>query len=83
MGWFENQIQDRRDADQTLLEESFLRIAGVVMGEKDAQRIGDARIITKSATDEILKYYHYKPSELPESITDPMSSWTTACVPTA
>ena len=71
MGWFENQIQDRREADQQLLEESFLRIAGVVMGEKDAQRIGDARIITKSAIDEILKYYHYKPSELPESITDP------------
>ena len=43
MGWFENQIQDRREADQQLLEESFLRIAGVVMGEKDAQRIGDAR----------------------------------------
>ena len=71
MGWFENQIQHRREADQQLLEESFLRIAGVVMGEKDAQRIGDARIITKSAIDEILKYYHYKPSELPESITDP------------
>lgn len=71
MGWFENQIQDRRDADQQLLEDSFIRIAGVVMGEKDAQRIGDARIITKSAIDEILKYYHYKPSELPESITDP------------
>ncbi|MBQ8136055.1 MAG: NHLP family bacteriocin export ABC transporter permease/ATPase subunit, partial [Clostridia bacterium] len=71
MGWFENQIQDRREADQQLLEDSFLRIAGVVMGERDAQRIGDARIITKSAIDEILKYYHYKPSELPESITDP------------
>ena len=71
MGWFENQIQDRRDADQQLLEDSFLRIAGVVMGERDAQRIGDARIITKNAIDEILKYYHYKPSELPESITDP------------
>ena len=71
MGWFKNQIQDRRDADQQLLEESFLRIAGVVMGEKDAQRIGDARIIAKNAIDEILKYYHYKPSELPESITDP------------
>ena len=71
MGWFENQIQDRRDADQTLLEDSFLRIAGVIMGEKDAQRIGDARIITKSAIDEILKYYHYKPAELPESVTDP------------
>ena len=58
MGWFENQIQDRRDADQQLLEDSFLRIAGVIMGEKDTQRIGDARIITKSAIDEILKYYH-------------------------
>jgi len=70
MGWFENQIQDRRDADQQLLEDSFLRVAGVVMGEKDAQRVGDARIIAKNAIDEILKYYHYKPSELPESITD-------------
>ena len=70
MGWFENQIQDRRDADQQLLEDSFIRIAGVVMGEKSAERIGDARIITKNAIDEILKYYHYKPSELPESITD-------------
>ena len=71
MGWFENQIRDRREADQQLLEDSFLHIAGVVMGERDAQRIGDARIITKNAIDEILKYYHYKPSELPESITDP------------
>ncbi len=70
MGWFEKQIQDRREADQQLLEDSFLRIAGVVMGERDAQRIGDARIITKNAIDEILKYYHYKPSELPESLTD-------------
>ena len=70
MGWFENQIQDRREADQQLLEESFLRIAGVVMGEKDAQRIGDTRIITKNAIDEILKYYHFRPSELPENITD-------------
>ena len=43
----------------------------VVMGEKHAQRIGDGWIITKNAIDEILKYYHYKPSELPESITDP------------
>ena len=68
MGWFENQIQDRRDADQQLLEDSFIRIAGVVMGEKDAQRIGDARIITKSAIDEILKYYHCKPTEIPEDV---------------
>ena len=70
MGWFENQIRDRREADQQLLEESFIRIAGVVMGEKDADRISDARIITKNAIDEILKYYHYQSSELPENVTE-------------
>ena len=62
MGWFENQIQDRRDADQQLLEDSFLRIASVIMGEESAERIADDRIITKNAIDEILKYYHYKSS---------------------
>ncbi len=71
MGWFENQIQDRRDADQQLLEDSFLRIASVIMGEESAERIADDRIITKNAIDEILKYYHYKSSDLPENIQDP------------
>ena len=71
MGWFENQIQDRREADQQLLEDSFFRVAGVIMGEKNASLLGDERIITKNAIGEILKYYHYKPMELPESITDP------------
>ncbi len=68
MGWFDNQIRDRRNADQQLLEDSFIRIAGVVMGEKSAERIGDERIITKNSIDEILKYYHYKTTELPRSI---------------
>ena len=71
MGWFDNQIRERRNADQQLLEDSFIRIAGVVMGEKSAERIGDERIITKNSIDEILKYYHYKTTELPGSITNP------------
>ena len=66
MGWFENQIEERRNADQQLLEDSFVKIAGVVLGERTAQKIGDERIVTKTAIDEILKYYHYKPVELPE-----------------
>ncbi len=70
MGWFENQIEERRNADQQMLEDSFAKIAGVVLGKRIAERISDARIVTKGAIDEILKYYHYKPTELPESITD-------------
>ncbi len=72
MGWFESQIEERREADQQLLEDSFVRIAGIVMGEVSAQKIVDENIITKNAIDEILKYYHYKPVDVPEDITAPM-----------
>ena len=68
MGWFENQIEERRQADQQLLEDSFIKISEIVLGHRTAEKISDARIITKSAIDEILKYYHYKPVELPENI---------------
>ena len=68
MGWFENQIQERRSADQQLLEDSFVKIAEVVLGKRTAEKLGDARIITKNAIDEILKYYHCKPTEIPEEI---------------
>ena len=71
MGWFENQIEERRNADEQLLEDSFVKIAGVVLGERTAQKIGDERIVTKSAIDEILKYYHCKPTEIPEDIKTP------------
>ena len=70
MSWFENQIEERRQADQQLLEDSFVKIAGVVLGQRTAEKIGDARIVTKSAIDEILKYFHHKPVELPEDITE-------------
>lgn len=65
---FGNQIKQRSEADQQLMEDSFARIAGVVMGRSSAERISDERIITKNAIDEILKYYHFKPTELPEDI---------------
>lgn len=68
MGWFENQIEERRTADQQLLEDSFVKVAGVVLGQRSAEKISDARIVTKNAIDEILKAYHYKPVVPPESI---------------
>lgn len=70
MEWFEEQIEERRAADQQLLEDSFVRVAGVILGRRAADRIQDERIVTKDAIDEILKYYHFKPVELPEDITD-------------
>ena len=67
MGWFESQIEERRSADQQLLEDSFVRVAGVVLGQRSAERNSDARIITKNAIDEILKAFHCKPIAPPES----------------
>lgn len=72
MGWFENQIEERRNSDSRLLEDSFVQIAGVILGERSAQKFSDDRIITKNAIDEVLRYYHFKPVEVPESITDPL-----------
>ncbi len=69
MGWFDNQIKSRREADQQLLDDSFVKIAGVVMGQRSAEKFSDERIVTKNAIDEILKYFHYKPTELPASVT--------------
>ena len=68
MGWFNSQIEERRAADQQLLEDSFVKVAGIVLGKRSAEKISDEWIVTKGAIDEILKYYHRKPAELPDSI---------------
>ena len=70
MGWFEKQIRQRVDMDQQMFEESFFRVAGVVLGERTATKISDDHIITKQAIDEILKHYHFKPAEIPQSIKE-------------
>lgn len=72
MSWFENQIEERREADNKLLEESFVQISGVIMGEEKARRLGDERMVAKNVIDEVLKYYHCKPVEIPESISEPI-----------
>ena len=68
MNWFQDQIEERREADQQALEDSFQKIAGVVLGRRMADKISDERIIAKQSIDEILKYYHLKPVEIPDSI---------------
>ena len=68
MGWFEEQIKLRKQNDQEVFEESIFRMASAVLGEKGAGKLNDHRLQTKEAVDEILKYYHYKPVEVPEVI---------------
>ncbi len=67
---FDNQMEERKKADQELLEDSFIQIAGVLLGQHQADRMEDQRITAKNAIEEILKYYHFKPAEVSEAVTD-------------
>lgn len=58
------------ESDQNILEDSFFRMASVVMDKWDAERLADDRLIAKEAIDEVLKYYRHKPVDIPENITD-------------
>ena len=70
MGWFSEQIRQRMESDQNILEDSFFRMASVVMDKWSADRLEDERLIAKETLDQILKFYHHKPVEIPENIRD-------------
>ena len=70
MGWFDEQIRKRKDADQAVFEESFEQMANAVMGRRMSRALNDDRQITADAIGDILKYYHVASQEVPETITD-------------
>ena len=71
MGWFDEQIKLRKLKDEEVFSNSFLDIAGAVLGEQFAQALNDSEM-AQSAVDEILKFYHIKPGEyvVPENVRD-------------
>ena len=70
MGWFDEQIRQRIQHDDDSFADAFASMAGIVMGEKISRALNDDRIKAKNAIEEILKYYHIKPTELPDGISD-------------
>ena len=70
MGWFNEQIKQRMESDQNILEDSFFRMASVVMDKWAAERLEDDRLIAREAIDDVLKYFHEKPAEIPENVRD-------------
>ena len=70
MGWLDEQFKQRKENDENIFSDAFVNLAGVVMGSKISAALNDDRQITKNAIDEILKYYHVKSREVPDSIQD-------------
>ena len=70
MGWFDEQIRQRRQRDREVFEEGMAAVAGAVLGRRLSAALNDDRQRAKDAIDEILKYYRVKSREVPDSIRD-------------
>ena len=51
MSWFSDQISQREESDQNVLEDSFFRMASVVMNKWDAERLADERLTARDRRD--------------------------------
>ena len=70
MGWFDEQIKQRKQNDQDVFADAFINIAGAVMGSRVSTALNDERQQMKNAFDEILRFYHINTKEIPDNITD-------------
>jgi len=69
MSLYSDQIADRIKKDQDAFELSFVQLASVVMGHKrEAETFLSDKESAKNAIEEILKFYHVMPTELPNHI---------------
>ncbi|MBO6108805.1 MAG: ATP-binding cassette domain-containing protein [Eubacterium sp.] len=70
MSWFDDQIRARQSMDDDALEEAFIEVASSILGKKGSVEFIDDKLFTRNAMDEILKYYHFRSSEIPDDVRD-------------
>ena len=68
MGWFDEQIKQRKQSDDQLLEEAFVRIADAVLGTKMSAAYQSDEAKASGEIGEILRYYKIKPREVPDTV---------------
>ena len=71
MGWFDEQIRQRKAADDEVFSDSFAKMASSVLGRHAAGLSGE-HAVTEESVGEILKYYHCdgRRRSIPDSIKD-------------
>ena len=70
MSWFDEQIRQRKQNDQEVFEDAIFSMASVVLGPRGSGILNSKRIMTEAAIDEVLKYYHCKPTAIPDSVKE-------------
>ncbi|MBQ3486551.1 MAG: NHLP bacteriocin export ABC transporter permease/ATPase subunit [Clostridia bacterium] len=68
MGWFDEQIKQRKQSDDQLFEEAFVRVADAVLGTKMSAAYLSDENKASGEIGEILKYYRIKPREVPDAV---------------
>lgn len=68
MGWFDEQIKQRKRNDDEIFSEAFVGIADAVLGSRLASAYSTDEEKAEDAIGEILKYYRVKPREVPASV---------------
>ena len=69
-GWFEEQIKQRLKNDQAGLEDSYVRLASVVLNKNATKSLIDDLTRSKEAVNDILVYLRRKPVEFPDSVRE-------------
>ncbi len=67
MGWFNDQIQDRKLKDDEALENAYNNVVSAVLGKKAGAT--SAEKMVQGAVEDILRYFHLAAGEVPENIT--------------
>ena len=70
MGWFDEQIRQRKQNDDDVFADAFVNMAAAVLGSRVTGSLSDGSAAAKSAIDKILRYYHVKSREVPDNIKD-------------
>ena len=65
-----SQIKERRDIDDQRVSDALLKAAGVVVGQESTRRAVDDRVAASNAIGHIMRYYRFRTTEAPESVTD-------------
>ncbi|MBR1444251.1 MAG: ATP-binding cassette domain-containing protein [Firmicutes bacterium] len=70
MSYFDEQVKDRKKYDDDVFEESFLKLAGAIMGKDPMFSDKNLAKDSKNAIESILHFYGIKNSDIPENIKD-------------
>ena len=83
MGWFSEQIDQRRHLDQEELEGSYARLAASVVESERAPRFTlDDAAAADDAVSAVLAFYGQVPAKVSDDVTDPMERIECALRPT-